>query len=1050
MPGYIKPMRLGVLTKCTPHEGGAIFTVTSLAFFDLLEPDYLLVEIGLWPTAADQLPPGSLLDFGTPKPNAEVIVAGSAIPPGGNPTGKLLVEARVGPISKKILAVGNRHWVRGDHGPVFTDPVPFTHIPIVPELAFGGEGFEANPVGRGIGSRGLYEAGYQAPLPNLEDPARPILTIDDTPPPAWFGPYGLDAPWRRKYMGTFDQRYMKTHFPGYPEDFDTRYFLTAPDDQQIDGYFRGDEEIYVSGMSSTHPQVHSRLPGIRGRAFVYRSSEPAGLQELTMKLDTVWVFGSVNKGLAAFRGSTWIEDIEGDDVKDVMIAYERLDEEPRSHDHYAEVYRLRKDPDEKVKYLLADYQLSPAIDPEIKEARRQRKLADFQKRMEAFSAAQEFSMRKQYEQHDLPLSLVPKIPLPPIPPVAIPTREELDRGEADFAELLDDLEEQKKFADTVLVEAEALRKDMIEKSGMDGLKGLPSLYDIVPNIQADPKYAGAFSDVSAPDIDRTAAIADLESLVADMPSLAERSEEEQAKVQAGLEQARGLLSGAAYNDPANFLADEDEQFRMARARALDLPEARPMHDARSQIRDAVERMEGAGLEGLLAESRETFEQDKIADAMERMRQSGMDPDEIDQATQRLGEAESKLSEMLPILKSDTPGEGFDRLLSEIASVSAERERPSPDEMVREFEAMFDLMEPMVIDGKRKSRLIALEAAVPQPPLSPAVARRLGDLVRTEIGLGNLAGRDLAGADLAGADLSGADLTGTLLEGANLQGANLSGVTATEAAFTGANLRGANLSGSVMEKVNFASAKLDGASFAGARIVSPNLMLASLEEVRLENADLVRWTVAKQDFCGVVLDGAKLTECTFMRCTFDRASARRAQMVKAVFIEGSAIEARFDGAEFEKCGFIKVPLDRAVFDEAQLLETGFIGEPSMQQASFAAINARKTSWFTADLSESCFLRAQMRDCNLMMSNFRHSDFRLSTLRDTLMMRADYRECDFFGANLLGAQMRKANLSFASLRKANAYGADFSLAKLTGTDLHDAHLIKTAFRAPETVD
>ncbi|MGX1308835.1 uncharacterized protein YjbI with pentapeptide repeats [Amorphus suaedae] len=1049
MPGIIKPMRLGILTRCTPHEGGAIFTVTALGFFDLLEPDYLLTEMGLWPTAAAQLPPGSILDLGTPKPNGEVIVGGSAIPPGGHPVDKQLVSVTVGPITKTVLAIGNRAWVRGDHGPVFSDPMKFKAIPLVPQLAFGGEDVEANPVGRGSGARQLFEAGHKASLPNLEDPSRPILDIDDAPPPAWFGPYPPDAPRRKRHLGTYNRAYMKTHFPGYPADFDTRYFLTAPADQQLDGYFRGDEPIRVSGMSSTHPKVTSRLPGIRARAFIQRTSEPRGLQELAMKLDTVWIFGSVNKGLVAFRGSCLVEDIEGDDVADVMIAYERLEDPPREADHYAEVYRLRRHPTEKAKYLLADHQLSPPIDPAIREARRVRKLQDFERRMQAFSEAQAFQIRKQLEEQGLPEAMIPTLPLPKIPPVAIPTKDEIERGEADFAEMLDDLAEQKKFADTVMVEMEELRRDMIAKSGMAALDALPSLADIAPDIKADPAYAGALGDIQIEEVDRAAVMSQLDQLIEQMPTLADRPAEQQAEVHAAAAAARDLLSGKIYDNADALGGSSEDRFARARARALDLPEAKPFFEARKQVQEAAARLDAADLSDMLSEVREVVGPETISGMLAMMEAEGSDPATVSAARQQLATSEAKLGEILPILKSDVPGEGFDALLSEISAHAASSAPADPEAMVREFTAMFDLMEPLAIEGNRKLRLVSLEPIEPQPPLDADSARRLGRLILDEIGIHDLAGRDLAGADLAGADLSGADLTGTMLDAANLEGAKLAGVKAHRTAFTGANLKGADFHGAELIDANLASARMNGANFAKARIERPHLMLATLDDVDLEGTTLVRWTVANQSFAGVSFNGAHLSECTFMRCIFDRARFKKAHLFKTSFLEGSAVGVRFKGAHLLKVGFIKLPLDEAIFDKATIRESGFIGEPSMQHASFFAVHALKSSWMTADLFRSCFLRADLRSCNFMMSEVRHSDFRLASLRDSLLMRADFRESDFSGANLMGVQFRKANLSFACLRNANAYQADFSLAKLVGADLHDAHLVQTAFRTPESM-
>jgi len=1049
MPGIIKPMRLGILTKCTPHEGGSIFTVTALGLFDLLEPDYLLMETGLWPTAADQLPPGSVLDLGAPKPNGEVIVAGSAIPPGGHPVDKQLVDVRVGPVAKRIVAIGNRVWTRGDHGPVFSDPLPFTHMPLVPQLAFGGAGFAENPIGRGIGARGLYEAGYKAPLPNLEDPAHPILEIDDKPHPAWFGPYPPDAPWRQRYIGTYDRAYMKTHFPGYPADFDTRYFLTAPADQQIKGFFNGDEPIHVSGMSSSHPTIQSRLPAIRARAFVHRTSEPEGFHELHMHLDTVWIFGSVNKGLVGFRGSIQSEDIDGDDIAYVMIAYERMSDPPRDVAHYAEVYRLRRDPEEKAKYVLADYQLAPAIDPDIKAARRASKIEAYKARLAKFEAAQAFSIRKQFEDHDLPPALMPRVEMPKLPPIAIPTKDEVERGEADFAEMLDDLEEQKKFADTMLVELEELRQAQEAAGGFQAPAGLPTIYDFRPDIVADPAYAGALGKVDIQPIDRAAVAARIEALPDEMAAYSDGPPGGQETVHEAVAKAKALLSGAAFEDPSFLAGSDEEQFGKARARALDLPEARPFAEARRQVAEAAGRMDTAGLSELLSQAEAAVGPEKLSTLLSSIESDAIDPAEVAAGNQRFADAEKKLAKMLPSMAADTPGEGFDALIGSMAAFAEERPVDDPREILRKLEAVFDLMEPMAIEGGRKARLALPKAIEPQPPLAPATAKRLGTLILEEIGVADLAGRDLAGADLAGADLSGVDLSGTMLDGANLEGANLSRVVAHGTTLSGANLKGARFAGADIKDTNFGGAVLDGADFTKARVEKPNLMATSLSGVVLDDAEIVRWTVANVSLRGVSFARSSVSNSSFIRCDLDRARFSGARLLRTIFIEGSAIGTHFEGADLEKTGFIKTPLDRVRFNDARMLSSGFIGDIRMRQSSFAGVTAVKSSWMSADLQESCFLKASLKECNLMMADATRCDFRLAVLHNTLMLKTNFRECDFFGADLTGAQLRKADLSFASLRQTNAYAADFTLAKLTGTDLHHAHLIQTAFRAPETV-
>ena len=62
-----------------------------------------------------------------PKPRGEALVYGSYYSPGGREVTSDLVGFSLGPISKELLVVGDRHW-RPLIGP--TPPEPFTTMPV--------------------------------------------------------------------------------------------------------------------------------------------------------------------------------------------------------------------------------------------------------------------------------------------------------------------------------------------------------------------------------------------------------------------------------------------------------------------------------------------------------------------------------------------------------------------------------------------------------------------------------------------------------------------------------------------------------------------------------------------------------------------------------------------------------------------------------------------------------------------------------------------------------------------------------------------------------
>jgi len=142
---------------------------------------------------------------------------------------------RVGPVEKTVRVFGDRVWKKRFGIVDMTNPEPLEKIPLIYERAFGGwdsaepdpmtSRFEPrNPVGVGF-KRKKFEDGM--PLPNLEDPKKPLKMYGDTPPPAGFGFISPNWQPRVSYAGTYDGKWEKERAPLLPKDFDTRFFNAA-------------------------------------------------------------------------------------------------------------------------------------------------------------------------------------------------------------------------------------------------------------------------------------------------------------------------------------------------------------------------------------------------------------------------------------------------------------------------------------------------------------------------------------------------------------------------------------------------------------------------------------------------------------------------------------------------------------------------------------------------------------------------------------------------------------------------------------------------------
>jgi uncharacterized protein YjbI with pentapeptide repeats len=284
---------------------------------------------------ADEERTGELLypsDFADAKLRAEVMLRGSCHTPGGWPRGECPVSLKVGAWSKTLAVFGPRSWQDGLAGASPREPSSFTVMPLRWARAFGGTG--ENPVGVSLDGD---------LLPNIELPGRRIERRGDRPPPAGFGP--INPAWAPR-AGKVGVRYGASYAgraPFYAEDFDWTHFQAAPADQQLDGFFAGDEEVVLTNLHPDHAVLRTRLPGLRVRCFVNDIAK--AFREVRLLLDTLFIEADAGQILLTWRGRTPVADTELEDVTTVLVASEPLAERPREIDHYRGVLeRYEADP----------------------------------------------------------------------------------------------------------------------------------------------------------------------------------------------------------------------------------------------------------------------------------------------------------------------------------------------------------------------------------------------------------------------------------------------------------------------------------------------------------------------------------------------------------------------------------------------------------------------------------------------------------------------------------------------------------------------------------
>lgn len=280
-------------------------------------------------------------DFAFHKPRADLLLAGKCYVSGGKPTLASRVTFQVGDKSKSLAVIGNRYW-KGLMNTI-SDPEPFTEMELRYENGFGGEGYKKNPVGKGYRKEQTESGSRVRPLPNIEDMQKRIGSTSDNPEPAGFGPLGRMWQQRFSKMGTYKGTWLKERWPWFPKDFDWGHFNAAPPDMQVDGYLKGDEELYFENLHPVHSQYRSQLPGLRARLFINESDQDVQnetyFKEVKLNLDTLWVDMEAEKLVLVWRGFTEVKSEEFEEIQHVFIVSEKLDEPSQSLDFYWELFQ---------------------------------------------------------------------------------------------------------------------------------------------------------------------------------------------------------------------------------------------------------------------------------------------------------------------------------------------------------------------------------------------------------------------------------------------------------------------------------------------------------------------------------------------------------------------------------------------------------------------------------------------------------------------------------------------------------------------------------------
>jgi uncharacterized protein YjbI with pentapeptide repeats len=929
----VKPLNQSLLYKTFEADRSFYLCAAVISFFSFESSPALLSDPDLWKFVSSELGKEAMLDLCMPKPRGEVLVTGRCYAPGGKPVPAYEVRLQMGAVNKTLHVFGDRFWKRkGGMLKTISDPMPFTEMAVSYENAFGGPDYKKNPLGKGHAPIETDTGEKVRPLPNIEDPRNLIDSPKKKPEPAGFGPIDFTWPQRVNKVGTYDQKWLEELFPGLAADMDPTYFNVAPEDQWIDAFFDGDESIEIGGMHPDKKMLQAKLPGMKSRCFINQKTRNGEeFKEIMTNLDTVWLFPHAEKGIILWRGVAEIQTDDAEDILHLLVAYERIHEEPRPFEHYREALLKRLDDEKGALYMLDEKELIP---PGERSG-----LAALIKDMGKEEGALSKNMRKKAQK-------------------------EKEKAQEKQQEALKKMEE------------------LCEKQGLDPKKVLPpppppppKAPDIDPN-NLDPEEIMRFMKEAEAD-----AMAKKEKAMADAMANKAQAEKKIKEIcdKQGLDFDKMMAKLQAQKPKRPVVSADDTIEKLKKAKAT----------IEKQVNMACAKL-GIDYDTAVAQAKAQSGEKKflMIEAIENMKK--IDPDDpvmlekLKLAEEKSKEAYIKTAHHLP-KPEPLPSEEADSLKQEFLAVYARGQSFEGKDFAGVDLGGLDLKDAdlrgIYLEGANLSG-----ADLTGADLSGAVLA-WADLSGAKLNSTKMHGTCLGSVDLNGAEVKNADLTEAVLSKSKLIGTDFSGGTLDKAelmetSFDNTNLSntslkdanlveidfsGADFSNADLAGTNFIKPKLDGVNFSGAKADGVNFIEASCEKAVFKNADLTNARFPQNanlkgaDFSGAVLDNANLMEADLTDASFVKASLSNANLMKS-----KLKNADLTGIVAKKANFIKADLSDAKMIGANLMEA------NLKSATLVRTDFRMANLYGAEVMRAVVGQTDFRGANLKMTKI--SDWR----------------------------------------------------------------------------
>ena len=340
----IKPAQLSLLFRTVERSRRIYGCFSVLTMHETVDGlPHLRTEASLWQTLAARAP--DFTEASVAKSQPEYLVFGHAYGYDGQAEG--VAGVRFAGRTKWLRVFGARRH------PDAMQPAPLGKVPLHWRHAWGGPGFAANPLGTGCEP----DADGGIVLPHFERPDAPWQKDRANAQPAGFGPLAVEHPERARCVGTYDEAWLKSDFPGMASDADWRFFQIAPPDQRFASDLNGDESYSFIGLHPAERRQDGRLPGMGPRVFIERHQRP-GLKEIECKLRTVVFLPDAGAVVQVWQGAVPLGDEDGGELRHVLAGLEPLTRR-RTPADYAAVLASRLDEEDGLLAMLHDEDLLP-------------------------------------------------------------------------------------------------------------------------------------------------------------------------------------------------------------------------------------------------------------------------------------------------------------------------------------------------------------------------------------------------------------------------------------------------------------------------------------------------------------------------------------------------------------------------------------------------------------------------------------------------------------------------------------------------------------------